>query len=78
MSQVARCAEVEPRFAGASVLEVQVGLRPEREEGVHLAVQEVDGAVCVHNVGHGGSGVSQSWGTAQAALALLDDALGAS
>lgn len=43
-----------------------------------LAVQEVVGSVCVHNVGHGGSGVSQSWGTAQSALALLDDALVAS
>ncbi|WP_435741704.1 NAD(P)/FAD-dependent oxidoreductase [Nocardioides sp. SYSU DS0663] len=72
---VARCAQVDPRFADASVLEVQVGLRPEREEGVHLAVQEVAGSTCVHNVGHGGSGVSQSWGTVEAALELLDDAL---
>lgn len=72
---VARCAQIDPRFADASVLEVQVGLRPEREEGVHLAVQELAGSTYVHNVGHGGSGVSQSWGTAEAALTLLDDAL---
>ncbi|MPV35857.1 FAD-dependent oxidoreductase [Georgenia subflava] len=70
---VARCAEIDPRLAEVSVLGTQVGLRPRREDGVHLAAERRGDTVYVHNVGHGGSGVSQSWGTAEDAVRLLDD-----
>lgn len=65
-----RCAEVEPRLAGARMLEHRVGLRPGRP-AVRLEAETVAGALCVHNYGHGGEGVMLSWGCADAALALL-------
>jgi D-amino-acid oxidase len=67
---VRRCAEVDPRLAKAEILAHQVGLRPARPT-VRLEVEEVGGARCVHNYGHGGSGVALSWGTARAAVDLL-------
>lgn len=62
---VRRCARIDPRIAGAAVLAHRVGLRPVRDE-VRL---EREGAV-VHNYGHGGAGVTVSWGCAAEAAAL--------
>ena len=56
---VERCARVEPRLAGAPVVGHRVGLRPTRAT-VRL---ERDGRV-IHNYGHGGAGVTLSWGCA--------------
>jgi D-amino-acid oxidase len=44
-----------------------VGLRPYRAEGFVLAPERVGEKVVVHNYGHGGGGVSLSWGVAQLA-----------
>ncbi|MBA3282494.1 MAG: FAD-binding oxidoreductase [Acidimicrobiia bacterium] len=65
-----RCIEVEPRLRHARVRGHQVGLRPMRPS-VRLEVEELDGARCVHNYGHGGSGVTLSWGCARETAALL-------
>ncbi|HEV2782332.1 MAG TPA: FAD-dependent oxidoreductase [Actinophytocola sp.] len=67
---VARCAAIEPRLAGARVIEHRVGLRPQRTRP-RLDEEPVDGARCVHNYGHGGMGVSLSWGCARAVRNLL-------
>lgn len=67
---LARCAAIEPRFADARVLEHRVGLRPERA-AVRLEVEELAGARVIHNYGHGGAGVSLSWGCAQDVTNLL-------
>ena len=70
-----RCAELEPRLAGAEVLEHRVGLRPGRPE-VRLETETLkDGTQCFHNYGHGGSGVTLSWGCAEEVLALVRRAL---
>jgi D-amino-acid oxidase len=66
-----RCAKVEPRLAGAEVLRVEVGLRPFRDTP-RLEAEKIGEAVCVHNYGHAGTGVSWSWGAADDVLALLD------
>ncbi len=50
----------------------QVGLRPTRP-AVRLEVERIGAARCVHNYGHGGSGVTLSWGSAFTATALLID-----
>jgi D-amino-acid oxidase len=65
-----RCAEIEPRLAGAEILAHMVGLRPARP-AVRLEAVPVGPARCVHNYGHGGSGVALSWGTARVAADLL-------
>ena len=69
-----RCTQLEPRLADAEVLEHRVGLRPgrpairlEREEGP-------DGVPIIHNYGHGGSGVTLSWGCAEETLSLVQEA----
>lgn len=67
---VARCAAVEPALATAEVLGVEVGLRPARP-APRLAREPVGGGHIVHNYGHGGVGVSVSWGCARDALALI-------
>jgi D-amino-acid oxidase len=58
------CAAVEPRLAGAPVLAHLVGLRPTRP-AVRVAEEQVNGTRWVHNYGHGGMGVTLSWGCAR-------------
>jgi len=70
-----RCSTLEPRLAGAEVLEHRVGLRPGRPE-VRLGRETGDGLRIVHNYGHGGSGVTLSWGCAEEALRLVRGSLG--
>lgn len=68
---VRRCVALEPRLAGARVLEHRVGLRPGRPE-VRLEAEELPtGTACVHNYGHGGAGVTLSWGCADEVATLL-------
>jgi len=65
-----RCIQVEPRLRDAEVLGGQVGMRPERSEA-RLEAEYIGGTRVVHNYGHGGSGVTMSWGSAYEAAALL-------
>jgi D-amino-acid oxidase len=70
-----RCATIEPRVAEAEVLEHKVGLRPGRPE-IRLETEDVAyGPPRVHNYGHGGSGVTLSWGCAEETLRLVLQAL---
>lgn len=58
------CAGIEPRLRGAPVLEHRVGLRPVRP-AVRLEAEDTgDGRMLLHNYGHGGAGVTLSWGCA--------------
>jgi D-amino-acid oxidase len=66
-----RCTTLEPRLAGAEVLEHRVGLRPGRSE-IRLEREEAaHGLPRIHNYGHGGSGVTLSWGCAEETLRLV-------
>jgi D-amino-acid oxidase len=59
------CARVHPRLAQARVVDERVGLRPYRQS-VRLESQPLpDGRVLWHNYGHGGGGVTLSWGCAR-------------
>jgi D-amino-acid oxidase len=65
-----RCVALEPRLEGSEVLEHKAGLRPGRPE-VRLEREDVaHGVPRVHNYGHGGSGVTLSWGCAEETLRL--------
>ena len=66
------CATVDPRVLGARVLAHRVGLRPARPE-VRLEAEPLGGGrVLWHNYGHGGGGVTLSWGCAlEIAAAVL-------
>ena len=58
------CAAAEPRLAGVEVIEHRVGLRPVRPS-VRLEEEDLDGRRVLHNYGHGGAGVTLSWGCAE-------------
>jgi D-amino-acid oxidase len=60
---VAQCAGIDPRLRGVSILGHRAGLRPYRPE-VRLESEPLDGGVLWHNYGHGGAGISLSWGCA--------------
>jgi len=59
----ARCIALEPALKNAALLSEAVGLRPGRSE-VRLETVRSAGGVIVHNYGHGGGGVTLSWGCA--------------
>jgi len=64
-----RCADLEPAVASARVLEVKVGLRPGRPS-IRLEAERRASRTIIHNYGHGGAGVTVSWGCAEAVVAL--------
>jgi D-amino-acid oxidase len=72
---VSACAAVEPALADADVIAHRVGLRPFRPQVRLEAERSADGTVIVHNYGHGGSGVTLSWGCAEDAAATALAAL---
>ena len=49
------------------VIRTTVGLRPYRPSGFVLRAEGLDEKLLVHNYGHGGSGMSLSWGTGRMA-----------
>jgi glycine/D-amino acid oxidase-like deaminating enzyme len=50
-----------------------VGLRPYRSEGFVVESEKLGEKLLVHNYGHGGAGVTLSWGTASLAVDLARD-----
>jgi D-amino-acid oxidase len=70
------CATVDPRLATARIIEHRVGFRPARPQ-VRLEAEDAvaaDGSsqrLLVHNYGHGGAGVTLSWGCARAVASLV-------
>ena len=67
-------AEVAPvRISPDRVIRVVAGLRPYRPEGFVVRAESFEGKLLVHNYGHGGGGVTLSWGTAEMAADLITD-----
>jgi D-amino-acid oxidase len=71
------CAAIEPRLAGVPIIEHLVGLRPVRPQ-VRLEAGPIpapqggpDQRLLVHNYGHGGAGITLSWGCAREVAALI-------
>ncbi len=71
---LAACIAVRPELRAAKVLKHRVGLRPVRPT-VRLEAEQADGVTIVHNYGHGGAGVTLSWGCAHDAAELALAAL---
>ncbi|HSS22127.1 MAG TPA: FAD-dependent oxidoreductase [Pyrinomonadaceae bacterium] len=59
------------------VIREVVGLRPYRSEGFVVDAERVGEKLLVHNYGHGGAGITLSWGTASLAMDLTRDFLAA-
>ena len=58
------------RAAFDRVIRTTVGLRPHRPSGFVLRASRLDEKMVIHNYGHGGSGMSLSWGTGQMAAEM--------
>jgi D-amino-acid oxidase len=72
---LSRCSQLEPRLKDVEVLEHKAGLRPGRP-AIRLEREHVpDRATLIHNYGHGGSGITLSWGCAEETLGLVTEAL---
>jgi D-amino-acid oxidase len=67
---LARAVELVPELAGARVLRHKVGLRPARPQ-VRLEVEDRGSTRVVHCYGHGGAGVTLSWGCADEVAGLV-------
>lgn len=50
-----------------------VGLRPYRPEGFVVATEKIGEKILVHNYGHGGAGITLSWGSAALAIEQARD-----
>lgn len=48
-----------------------VCLRPFRATGFRVVAEQLGDKLCVHNYGHGGAGITLSWGTAQLACDIV-------
>ena len=59
---------VAPRVSADRIVRVIAGLRPYRPSGFVVARQALDDKVLVHNYGHGGGGISLSWGSSALAV----------
>lgn len=71
---LARATELVPELAHAAVLRHRVGLRPARPE-VRLETERRGESTVVHCYGHGGAGVTLSWGCAAEVADEVDRAL---
>jgi glycine/D-amino acid oxidase-like deaminating enzyme len=56
------------RVSSERLIRTVVGLRPFRPSGFVVRAERQDSKIIIHNYGHGGGGVTLSWGTAQLAI----------
>lgn len=71
---IERCARLAPEVLGARVLEHLVGLRPGRD-ALRLEAERRGNGLVMHNYGHGGAGITLSWGCADDVADLVDASL---
>jgi len=55
------------------VIREVVGLRPYRPDGFRVEAERIGEKLLVHNYGHGGAGITLSWGTASLAVDLMSE-----
>lgn len=72
---LARAARLLPEGTRIQVLQHLVGLRPGRPS-VRLEAEQVGDRQVIHDYGHGGAGVTLSWGCAEEVTALVGRASG--
>ena len=77
-ARVSRAFDPTRQFAPVKVsrdrvIREVVGLRPYRPSGFVVAAERFGNKLLVHNYGHGGGGVTLSWGTASLAVDLARD-----
>ena len=67
----AGCSPLVPVKVDASrIIRTVAGLRPYRRSGFVVRREQLGNKALVHNYGHGGSGITMSWGTSKLATEL--------
>ena len=61
---------IMPELKASDVVRTYAGLRPYRVHGLRIEAEAIDGTLVVHNYGHGGAGITLSWGSALEAVSL--------
>lgn len=64
-----------PNLKDDMIEKYHVGLRPYRNLGVRIEREEIDNKIIIHNYGHGGAGITLSWGSALSAIDLMEEPL---
>jgi len=67
---------VPANVAWDRIIRTTVGLRPHRPSGFVLRAEKLDDKMLIHNYGHGGAGMSLSWGTGRMAAELALEHVG--
>ena len=65
----------KPILSDDRIIGYSMGIRPCRTSGIRLESELFKDKIIIHNYGHGGSGITLSWGSAQRVLEILDDEL---
>jgi D-amino-acid oxidase len=68
-----RCTALEPQLSQAHIIGHRVGLRPARPAIRLERETRPDGSTYIHNYGHGGAGVTLSWGCAYEVAQLAEN-----
>jgi D-amino-acid oxidase len=68
---IERCSLLDSRVHDAAILDVLVGLRPGRQPVRLEAEPHPNRKLLIHNYGHGGAGITLSWGCADEVLELV-------
>ena len=66
-----KCSQIIPELRDVEIIEELVGLRPGRTS-VRLEKEIISNRTLIHNYGHGGSGVTLSWGCADDVVELIN------
>ena len=69
--------ECDASVRDAVHLETKVGDRPCRRGGPRVELERTPHGPVIHNYGHGGAGITLSWGCARAVVALVEELVGA-
>lgn len=60
-----------PDLREKNIVAYSMGLRPYRKTGIRLEAEEIGNKLIIHDYGHGGAGISLSWGCAQEAINIF-------
>ena len=61
-----------PDLSDEQIVRTVAGIRPYRRAGVRIETERLpDGRPLIHNVGHGGAGITLAWGSAEEVRSLL-------
>jgi D-amino-acid oxidase len=60
-----------PDLSDAKIIRYSAGVRPCRKSGIRLEAETIGDKLVIHDYGHGGSGISLSWGCAHEAVNIM-------